>query len=314
MFKHIVTLALCPTLDTTIWLDGLKKGKENQADEERYDASGKAVNLSRIFTEYGVENECILLLGKENKTRFVGQLDRENIKYQLIEVDGYTRENLSLVEQDGSVTRIIRKGFTVNFETIEKVVESLDKLVTAETLVMISGRLPEGISVNTLKNLCDRIKAKGGTVSLDSQSVGMQDTLSIAPWIIKPNLEEFEKLTGRDFEGDYIALAKAAQELCGQGIGRILISLGADGLLYVEKDQVLRVEVPEVLVKSTVGAGDSVLAGFVRSQLCGYTVERSVATAAAFGTAACMIDGSQPPHKLTVGNVLQQVEVTPVEL
>lgn len=314
MFKHIVTLALCPTLDTTVWVGSLDKGKENEALDERYDASGKAVNLSRIFTEYGLANDCILLLGKENKTRFVEQLDAENIKYRLIEVDGYTRENLSIVENDRCVTRILRKGFVVDYEAVEQVEELIDELVTEDTLVMISGRLPDGISVNVLKSLCNRIKEKGGTISLDSKSVDLDETIKIAPYIIKPNIDEFENLTEKEYNCDYAAVAKDAMEIVNKGIEKVLISLGRDGILYVSKDEILRAEVPEVLVKSTVGAGDSALAGFIRSLLSASKMDRCVASAAAFGTAACMIDGSQPPHKLTVGNILQQVTVSRIEI
>ena len=314
MFKHIVTLALCPTLDTTIWVNSLEKGEENIALDERYDASGKAVNLSRIFTEYGIANKCILVLGKENKTRFLKQLDAENINYKLVEVEGYTRENLSIVENNRCVTRIIRKGFTVEYEAIEAITEYLEETVDDQTLVMISGRLPDGISVNVLKNLCKKIKAKGGTISLDCQSVGLEDTLLLAPWAIKPNMVEFERLTGKEYNKDYVAIAKDAREIAKQGIENILISLGEDGIMLVTKDKAIRAEVPEVLVKSTVGAGDSALAGFVRSMLCGCTNEVSLTAAAAFGTSACMIDGTQPPHKLTVANILGQVVTSHMEI
>ncbi len=312
MFKKIVTLALCPTLDTTIWLDALNKGEENQAVEERYDASGKAVNLSRIFTDYGVENTCILLLGRENKTRYLQQLDKENIAYRLVEVDGYTRENLSLVENNRCVTRIIRKGFTVEYQAVEQVLSLLDELVCEGTLLMVSGRLPEGISPKVLGLICSRAKERGAEISLDCQSLNLEETAAIAPWIIKPNHEEFCKLLGEACPSEPEAIAQAAAKVLAKGLPRLLVSLGGDGLLYADQHTALYAQVPAVEVRSTVGAGDSSLAGFVKSYQSRCDLERCLATAAAFGTSACMLEGTQPPHKLTVGNILRQITVRKV--
>lgn len=308
MFDHIVTLALNPSLDTTIWIESLHIGASNTATEEHCDAGGKTVNVSRVLTDYGVANKLLVLLGKGNQTKFVCQLDEENVDYLVIPVEGYTRENLSLVDDEGHVTRIMRKGFTVSYEDFSLAMEALSRLVTPGTLVMISGSLPPGISTKMLRTMCESIKGMGGAVGLDCASVTKEDVLAIKPWIMKPNQEEFQALVDNPSQ-DRQVIAQEAKEFVAQGIEHCLVSLGGGGLLYVSPSRVLSVQVPVVDVKSTVGAGDSMLAGFVRACQQGMDVQRAAAMAAAFGTAACMLDGTNPPHKITVGNILQQVRV-----
>lgn len=308
MFKRIVALALNPSLDTTLWIDQLNLSDENMAKEERTDASGKAVNLARTFKYYDVPSSLVLLLGKYNKHDFVAQLNRENIQYRDIEVEGNTRENLSIVQRDRSVTRVIRRGFAVPYEAMEEVMEALDQCVDSDTLVMISGALPDGISPRSLRNICSRIHSLGGQITLDSRSITLQDICDIKPWAIKPNRQEFCNLFEQAPE-TLEDVVEEAKKIVEQGISYCLISLGEDGILCVSKEGVHLASAPSVEVCSTVGAGDSALAGFVKSMMAGKGIVTGLKTAVAFGTAACMVDGTQPPHKLTVCNLLSQVQV-----
>ncbi len=308
MFKRIVALALNPSLDTTLWVDEMHLDDENMVKEERTDASGKAVNLARTFKYYDVPSQLVLLLGKYNKHDFLAQLNRENIQYRDIEIEGSTRENISIVQRDHSVTRLIRRGFAVPYEALEEVNSVLDQCVDSETLVMISGALPDGISPRTLRKICTRIHDLGGQVTLDSRSITLEDICEIKPWAIKPNRQEFCNLFEQPPETMEAVVAEA-QKLVEQGIGYCLISLGGDGILCVSQEGLHLASAPSVEVRSTVGAGDSSLAGFVKSMMAGKGVATGLKTAVAFGTAACMVDGTQPPHKLTVCNLLSQVQV-----
>ena len=308
VFENILTLALNPSLDTTIWVDNLRLGGVSQADDEMYDAAGKTVNVSRVLTYFGVPNKLVLFLGEGNKLRFLSRLDEAKVNYQPIFVEGYTRENLSIVDEDGNMTRIMRKGFSVAYENFVEATQVLEQDIRQNTLVMISGSLPTGVSPRMLRSLCQKVKEKGGIISLDCAAVSREDIVAIAPWVIKPNREEFEALVGR--EGLSLEeIVKEAAGLVEEGVGCCLISLGADGLLYVDGEHTLLAHVPSVEVHSTVGAGDSLLSGFIRSMKSGLPLRKAVATAAAFGTAACMMDGSSPPHKLSVAHVLQRVQV-----
>ena len=308
MFERILTLALNPSLDTTIWVDNLQLGGVHKAEDEMYDAAGKTVNVSRVLTYYGVSNQLILLLGEGNKRRFLERLNEGKVDYLPILVEGYTRENLSFVDDHGRMTRVMRKGFHVAYEDFVQVTQAVEERVDDKTLVMISGSLPTGITPRMLRTFCERVKKKGGTISLDCVDLSREDVTTIAPWVIKPNLEEFQALIGQEVTSRD-QLVDQASRLVEDGVGCCLVSLGAEGLLCVDKDHVLLAHVPAVEVHSAVGAGDSLLAGFVRSVKSGLDLKKSVATAAAFGMAACMTEGTSPPHKLTVAHVLQQVEL-----
>lgn len=308
MFKRIVALALNPSLDTTLWIDEVTLSEENMVKEERTDASGKAVNLARTFKYYNVPSSLVLLIGKYNKHDFLAQLERENIHYHEIEIEGNTRENLSIVQKDRSVTRMIRRGFAVPYEALEETMEVLDGCVDSETLVMISGALPDGISPRSLRNICRHIHERGGQITLDSRSISLQDICDIKPWAIKPNRQEFCNLF-EEAPKNLDEMVAEAKKIVEQGVGYCLISLGEDGMLCVGQEGVYYASAPSVEVRSTVGAGDSSLAGFVKSMMAGKGVVHGLKSAVAFGTAACMVDGTQPPHKLTVCNLLSQVQV-----
>ena len=308
MFSKIVTLALNPSLDTTLWIDPLKDSGEQMVKEERTDASGKAVNLARTFKYYNVPSRLILVLGAHNKHDFLAQLDRENIKYRAIEVEGNTRENLSLVRPDGNVTRLIRKGFAVPYEAVEETLTALDECVDEDTLVMISGALPDGISPRTLRNICRHIQELGGQITLDSRSLCLEDIMAIKPLAIKPNRSEFSQMVGRSVETMEDVVSEA-EKLVEAGIDYCLVSLAEEGMICVCGEGAYHAVVPDVEVKSSVGAGDNLLAGFIKSRMSGAGIQGAIKTAAAFGTAACMIDGTQPPPKLSVCNVLSQTTV-----
>ena len=167
MFERILTLALNPSLDTTIWVDNLQLGGVHKAEDVMYDAAGKTVNVSRVLTYYGVSNQLILLLGEGNKRRFLERLNEGKVDYLPILVEGYTRENLSFVDDHGRMTRVMRKGFHVAYEDFVQVTQAVEERVDDKTLVMISGRLPTGITPRMLRTFCERVKKKGGTISLD---------------------------------------------------------------------------------------------------------------------------------------------------
>ncbi len=312
MFDRIVTLSLNPSIDVTLWVDRLRMGEENSVAEEACEAAGKAVNVARALHNYGMRPVNIILAGRHNRQRFETGLRREGLDCRLVEVEGYTRENLSIVQQDGSITRLMREGFAVPYEALVAVEEMLAKEVSPGTLVILSGSLPGGITPRLLRRICDGIAAAGGRVALDTSSVTEEDLAAIRPWAIKPNRAELCGYAGRPLEtlDEMVAYGRHLVEL---GVEHCLVSLDKEGVLYLGEEKVIQVQVPEVDVVSQIGAGDSCFAGFIVGMSQGKPLEQAVCGAAAMGTAACLCTGAEPPKKLATASILMRLQCQELE-
>ena len=307
MFRRVLALALNPSVDLTLWVDTFVPHCENQVQEERHEAAGKAVNVARALQAYGVPCRCIMLAGKENRPQLEARLQQEGLDYRLVEVAGYTKENITIVHGDGRATRLLRQGFSVPYEALEEIQNMLASEVTQGTLVVISGQMPKGVTPRLLQNLCQTIVQAGGQVALDSASVSQEDLEQIRPWAIKPNRKELCLYAGRDLTSKEEMVAYA-QSLNAKGIEHCLVSLDREGLLYTGEGEALWIEVPEVSLVSQVGSGDNCLAGFIAGMNQGFSVEKSVCTAAAMGTASCLREGASPATKIATANILLQLQ------
>jgi 1-phosphofructokinase family hexose kinase len=307
MFDRIVTLSLNPAIDITLWVDEVLKNSDNFVRAEKYEAGGKAVNISRALSLYGVDNLAVVLAGRHNQERYESRLRAEGIRYSLIPVEGYTRENISVVQQDRTVTRFLREGFTVPYEVVEELTQELSQLVREGTLVVISGTLPGGISVKTLKNICRHVTQWGGMLAVDvAADITMEDVAEIGPWMIKPNRKELSEFTRRELTTNQ-EIIDCCLEMNRLGVENCLVSMGYHGIIYTGPEGVYQVDVPDVNVVSAVGSGDYCLAGFLMGRATGGDMVKALKTAAAFGTAVCLTEGTEPPTRLATANILQQV-------
>ncbi len=307
MFDHIITLSLNPAIDATLWVEGIQTGADNAVLSEKYESAGKAMNVSRALRIYGVESLALVLAGAHNRERYEEPLKREGIRYTILPVPGYTRENIAIVEESRTVTRFLREGFTVPYEAVEELLLLLGREVRERTLVVISGTLPAGISDQILLDICLAIRERGGLVALDTSTrFTLEEIGRFTPWLIKPNRKELEEMARRELPGTP-EIVDFCRELTGRGVCHCLVSMGDSGILYAGAEGVYQVMVPNVSVVSAVGSGDYCLAGFVLGQATKKSLVQSLKTAASFGTAACLTEGTSPPTPLATANILNQV-------
>lgn len=307
MFDHIITLSLNPAIDATLWVEGIQTGADNAVLSEKYESAGKAMNVSRALRIYGVESLALVLAGAHNRERYEEPLKREGIRYTILPVPGYTRENIAIVEESRTVTRFLREGFTVPYEAVEELLLLLGREVRERTLVVISGTLPAGISDQILLDICLAIRERGGLVALDTSArFTLEEIGRFTPWLIKPNRKELEEMARRELPGTP-EIVDFCRELTGRGVCHCLVSMWDSGILYAGAEGVYQVMVPNVSVVSAVGSGDYCLAGFVLGQATKKSLVQSLKTAASFGTAACLTEGTSPPTPLATANILNQV-------
>jgi 1-phosphofructokinase len=173
---------------------------------------------------------------------------------------------------------------------------------------VVSGSVPTGVSATFCPDLIRRLKSAGKRVLLDSSGEALRAGISAAPWAIKPNIAELEELTGAVL-ADQVAVIDAARVLLMRGLGCVVVSMGHDGALFVTADRCLHAIPPEVAVKSTVGAGDAMVAGFVAGTLRGWSLAdcARLATASALGALTQL--GPRLPSAAIVESLMTQVTV-----
>ncbi len=301
----IITLTLSPAFDMHCHADTLALDHENLVYMDQCQAGGKGVNISRALIHNGTPNLALLVLGKENADSFMRSLDADGVTYEAITVPGRIRENIT-IHTGVSETRISFPGFRVEQNVLVRVEEKLLALVDADTVVTMTGRVAEGMAVTDVIAILRRTAARGAKVVVDSRSFSLDDLKDLKPWLIKPNQEEISAYLGREVSSleQTVTEAKALHEA---GIANVMISMSGDGALLVCGEGTYIAAPPKVAVRSTIGAGDSSIAGFLACPE--EKPEARLRWAVAYGSAACMTEGTLPPDSEDVRMIFPSIQV-----
>lgn len=301
----IITLTLSPAFDMHCHADRLVLDHENLVYMDLCQAGGKGVNISRALANNGTDNLALLVLGRENADSFLRNLDTDGVTYEAVTVPGRIRENIT-IHTGSTETRISFPGFRVEPHVLPQVEEKLLTMVDADTVVTMTGRVAEGMAVADVIAMLRKAAGKGARLVLDSRSFSLDDLKELKPWLIKPNQEEISTYLGREIRSLEETI-REAEVLCQGGIANVMISMGGDGALLVCEGGTYIALPPQIQVKSTIGAGDSSIAGFAA---CPETsAEQRLRWAVAYGTAACMTEGTLPPEPEDVKDILEKIKL-----
>lgn len=305
----IYTLTLSPAYDVHAVAERITACHENLATVQSREAGGKGVNISRALRNYGVANTAVVVLGAENSGDFKQSLADLGLECILFEEPGRIRENLTIHCASDPETRISFTGFSVDAGILDKIRRAMD--IDDNTVVTFTGRVPEGIPMDRVKTFLRDLQARGARVVLDSRSFGAEDIFDVKPWLIKPNQEEISMFFGCSVDTMEAALEKA-RIFAARGVENTMISLGGEGALLLTAGRAYVAKPPAVEALSTIGAGDSSIAGFVAASMAGKGPADCLRAAVAFGTGACLTEGTLPPEKADVDRVYAQVALTEV--
>jgi 1-phosphofructokinase len=287
----IITLTPNPSIDRTLVVTRLVRGHVHRATAEHEEPSGKGVNVSRALTRNGVDSIAVLPLGGDEGLKLARLLDEEGVRYRPVRIAGPVRVNVSLTEPDGLATKVNSLGPLLSAAEVVALTGALAELVAAGDWVVASGSLPRGVEDGYYAGLAEVVHAAGARFALDSSGSALRGGLAGRPDVIKPNIEELEEAVGQRVTtvGDVVSSATA---LLGRGAGSVLVSLGSDGALLVTADGAWHAQAGAVEPKSTIGAGDALLAGFISA---GGHGPQALAEAVAWGTASVGAEGSRVP-------------------
>ncbi|MCU1748508.1 1-phosphofructokinase [Pseudomonas sp. 6D_7.1_Bac1] len=281
----ILTLTLNPALDLTVQLPRLDPGQVNRSDAMHTHAAGKGVNVAQVLADLGHQLTVSGFLGEDNLQAFEALFARRGFVDAFIRVPGETRSNIKLAEANGRITDVNGPGPLVNEVAQQALLDRLDQIVIGHDAVVVAGSLPRGISAHWLQALLLRLKSKGLKVALDTSGEALRAGLAAGPWLIKPNTEELADALDCEVVS-VTAQAEAASHLHAQGIEHVVISHGADGVNWFSVGSAMHATPPRVSVVSTVGAGDSLLAGMLHGLLSADTPEQTLRTATAIAAMA----------------------------
>lgn len=289
----ILTVTLNPSLDRTLEVERLERGAVLRTSGPRLEAGGKGVNVTRALTANGVPSVAVLPVGGGEGAELSALLQADGVTTRLVPVAGRTRSNITLAEADGTVTKLNEPGAALSPSELGAVVASLSDAVSEGDWVVISGSVPPGfagVHAAALTGALDRAH-----LAIDTSGDALVHFLSAAPRLIKPNRAELAEISGRSLDSiaEVVDAAKGVRDL---GVELVLVSLGADGAVLVGPSGVVVGESRVDRPRSTVGAGDCFLAGFLsRFAADESDLDAALLEALAWGAAAAALPGTGVP-------------------
>ncbi|NMX94183.1 MULTISPECIES: 1-phosphofructokinase [unclassified Pseudomonas] len=282
---NILTLTLNPALDLTVQLARLEPGAVNRSETLLTHAAGKGVNVAQVLADLGHYVSVGGFLGAQNPEAFEALIASRGFGDAFIRVPGETRSNIKIAEEDGRVTDINAPGPLVSERAQEQLLKLIAVIGPEFDAVVVAGSLPRGVSPQWFQGLLETLKDLGLKVALDTSGQALRAGLKAAPWLIKPNTEELAEAL--DCPTQTVAQqARAAEHLHAQGVEHVVVSHGADGVNWFSPNAALHATPPKVSVASTVGAGDSLLAGMLHGLLSGEAPEQTLRRATAIAAMA----------------------------
>ncbi|MDV8020927.1 1-phosphofructokinase family hexose kinase [Rhodococcus sp. IEGM 1330] len=302
----MVTLTANPSVDRTVTLDApLVRGGVHRASTSATDPGGKGVNVARVLGGSGVE--ALAVLPANVGDPLLDAMAAKGVRYSAVPTSGPARTNITVSEVGGTTTKINEPGATVSERTRAELRERILSLAVDAEWVVLSGSLPPGLPVDWYAELVTALRATSAKVAVDTSDEPLLALAAAfpesAPDLIKPNSEELAQLTGYDSEelesaaaqGDPTAAIAASTILLGRGVGAVLATLGSAGAVLVTEDGSWYASPPPITAVSTVGAGDSSLAGYILADAENCSDADKLRRAVAYGTAATALPGTTLP-------------------
>lgn len=291
--SKIITITFNPAIDKSTTVEKLMPDKKLNCELPVYEPGGGGINVARAIKKLGGEATAVYLAGGYSGVKFTELLSDESIETIVTKTQNDTRENLVVVETSTNKQfRFGMPGLRVNEQEWQACLQSIEDINDVDFIVA-SGSLPEGIPTDIFARIALIAQKKKAKYIVDTTGEALIKAVEVGVYLIKPNLGELSALVGVE-ELNIESVGKVANQLIEKGKCEALaVSMGADGAMLVTKDSMVAIKPPKVERKSTVGAGDSMVAGIVLSLSKNKSLVESVQFGVACGTAATMNEGSE---------------------
>ncbi|PTL59667.1 1-phosphofructokinase [Paraconexibacter algicola] len=287
----VVTLTANPSVDRTCEIDALRRGAVLRPLSTRVDAGGKGVNVARALHAAGAPNVAVLPVGGHEGAQLVDLLAAAGLRTRTVPIAGAIRANVTIAEPDGTTTKLNEPGPVLDADEVAALQAALLDEARTASWAVLSGSLPPGCPVDLYARLTVALHAAGVRVALDCDGEVLQAALPAGPDLVKPNRTELAQATGLEVHSapDAVRAAHALREL---GARAVLASLGSRGAVLLDDSGEHHAHAAVDAPRSTVGAGDAALAGFLAAGAHG---PDALDVAVAYGAAAVALPGSRMP-------------------
>ncbi|MDB5096183.1 MAG: fruK [Cyanobacteria bacterium RYN_339] len=310
----IATVTLNPSLDKTLYVDALEVDDSNRCKRFRYDPGGKGLNISRVLWELGDPSLLFGFLGGDTGRRVEKYLRDEGLTCDFNWTSGETRENIILTStaEPMTQTKINLPGPTIREDEVHRLKRKLAGRAREYQTLVLSGSVPPGLPPTIYRDLAEDARLRGDRVVLDADGDVLKAGMAAAPFMIKPNLHELQRLVGRELADD-VAIHGALDELLdAHAVELIVLTRGHKGVVAATRQMRLAAVPPPCEARTSVGAGDSMIAGFLHAYRGPETLAEALCWGVAAGTACVVSPGTELAHLADVQRFRSQVQVAPL--
>lgn len=299
----ITTVSLNPSIDRTIELEHFQAGGLNRVLKQTDVAAGKGTNVAIVTAALGAESECIGFMYREGGKLFEKRLREACVASEFVYCEGAVRVNLKLLDKSrGEITEINQSGAPIDVSQLEIMTETTARHAARADYLVLTGSLPTGCPSDYYYTLAEIAERENCRVILDADGDRLAHGLKAKPFLIKPNRYELELLTGRKLSS-LDAILCAADELISAGVQNVAVSMGGEGALICNADRAYYARGMKVDIKSTVAAGDSMIAGLAVGFADGKTLSEAFRMGVAAATVRCMT----PPEQMIQMNAVESM-------
>jgi 6-phosphofructokinase 2 len=305
----ITTLTLNPALDKSAKVDQFVPEQKLKCHSIHYQAGGGGVNISIVLNTLQVKNRCIFTSGGDTGLYLKNLLVKENINIKTIAINSWTRENLSIVDTKTELQyRFGMPGNDLNTSEIELIKTELTKEVKDNSILVLSGSLSEKTPSNLYATLLKTLAGKNVKIIIDTSGQTLIETLKENVYLVKPNQRELAQLAGKEFLSKNEQEDFAMELINSKKAKLVVVSMGARGAFLASSEGIFYKSAPSVKVKSTIGAGDSMVAGMVYAIQQGLSCEEILKWGVVCGVATTMTEGTNLASQENINKVLELMD------
>lgn len=300
----IYTVTVNPSIDYHVWILSLSEGNILQTQKEWKDAGGKGINVSKVLRILGTPSMALGFVGGFTGAFIRQQVEQMGIAHRFILVDQDSRINIKIKAE--SETDISGVSPTISPVALQQLLEQLDQLNQDDYLVL-AGSVPGSVPADIYEVIMRRMREKGVPVILDAKGDALANALSEKPFLIKPNHHELGELFGETIQSPEDAVA-CGQRALDMGAGNVIVSMAGQGAVFVNRQEAYVAQIPERKAVNSIGAGDSMVAGFLYAHSLGSSFQEAFRFAVAAGSTTATSEGFCTHEK--IGAFLPEITIS----
>lgn len=305
----ITTVCLNPCMDRSISIAEFNYGGMNRVQSVRNDAGGKGVNVAITAARLGLETECITFLGRTGGQEIENRLISNGVSSVAVWLDGTLRTNIKLLDQSKNIiTEINESGAPISDADLKKMTDLICAHAQDSDFLVLSGSMPPGCPVDYYRTLIEAVEGLNCRCVLDADGARLTEALKARPFLIKPNKPELEAVVGRELH-TLQDIREAAMTYIDMGVSVVAVSMGSEGAMITDGANAYYAPRMPVDVKSTVGAGDAMIAGYTAGFLAELPLDEVFRKGVACATASVMTEGTKLIDKAVYKSLLDKIEI-----